>query len=146
MVWAPHGHGEAIDSLRRLANIVLVDTQDEPEPRAAFERAADLAGSAYVVDLAWLRSTPWRERVAATFDPAEMRSRLGAIEEVEVRHREDSVAAGLLFCGWLATRLGWRPEELATAATRSPATSARAAARSRSASSPGAWARPAWAA
>ena len=29
--------------------------------------------SAYVVDLAWLRSTPWRERVAATFDPPAMR-------------------------------------------------------------------------
>ena len=26
MVWAPHGHTEAIDSLRRLAQIVLVDT------------------------------------------------------------------------------------------------------------------------
>ena len=112
MVWAPHGHGAAIDSLRRLANIVLVDTQDEPDPRAAFERAADLASSAYVVDLAWLRSTPWRERVAATFDPAKMRTALGAIEEVEVRHREDSVAAGLLFCGWLSSRLGWRPEAL----------------------------------
>jgi glucose-6-phosphate dehydrogenase assembly protein OpcA len=112
MVWAPHGHTAAIDSLRRLANIVLVDTQDEPDPRAAFERAADLASSAYVVDLAWLRSTPWRERVAATFDPPKMRTALGAIEEVEVRHREDSVAAGLLFCGWLATRLGWRPEAL----------------------------------
>ena len=33
MVWAPHGHAEGVDALRRLANIVLVDTQDEPEPR-----------------------------------------------------------------------------------------------------------------
>ena len=32
--------------------------------------------SAYVVDLAWLRSTPWRERVAATFDPPAMRRAL----------------------------------------------------------------------
>jgi len=30
-----------------------------------------------------------------------------------VRHREDSTAAGVLFCGWLSTRLGWRPEALA---------------------------------
>jgi glucose-6-phosphate dehydrogenase assembly protein OpcA len=112
MVWAPHGHGKAIDSLRRLANIVLVDTQDEPDPRAGFARAADLASSAYVVDLAWLRSTPWRERVAATFDPPAMRRALGAIEKVEVRHRDDSVAAGVLFCGWLASRLGWRAEAL----------------------------------
>ncbi len=28
MVWAPHGHATAIDALRRLAQIVLVDSQD----------------------------------------------------------------------------------------------------------------------
>ena len=62
-----------------------------------------------MVDLAWLRSTPWRERVAATFDPPPMRRALGAIDKVVVRHRADSTAAALLFCGWLASRLGWRP-------------------------------------
>jgi glucose-6-phosphate dehydrogenase assembly protein OpcA len=113
MVWAPHGHHEAVDALRRLANIVLVDTQDEPQPSDAFERAADLARSAYVVDLAWLRTTPWRERIAATFDPESMRRALGAIDKVVVRHRADSTAAGVLLCGWLASRLGWRPEALA---------------------------------
>lgn len=113
MVWAPHGHRAGVDALRRLASIVLIDTQDEPEVDEAFERASDLTGSAYVVDLAWLRSTPWRERVAATFDPPAMRQALGAIDRVVVRHRPDSAAAGLLFCGWLATRLGWRPGALA---------------------------------
>jgi glucose-6-phosphate dehydrogenase assembly protein OpcA len=113
MVWAPHGHRAGVDALRRLANIVLIDTQDEPEVREAFGRAADLTGSAYVVDLAWLRSTPWRERVAAMFDPPPMRQALGAIDKVVVRHRPDSTAAGLLFCGWLAARLGWRPSALA---------------------------------
>jgi glucose-6-phosphate dehydrogenase assembly protein OpcA len=112
MVWAPHGHAAGVDSLRRLANIVLIDSQDEPELRAAFARAADLTGSAYVVDLAWLRSTPWRERVAATFDPPPMRRSLGAIDKVVVRHRSDSAAAAVLFCGWLSSRLGWRPEGL----------------------------------
>jgi glucose-6-phosphate dehydrogenase assembly protein OpcA len=112
MVWAPHGHGDGVDALRRLANIVLIDSQDEPEVRASLDRAADLTGSAYVVDLAWLRSTPWRERVAATFDPPLMRQSLGKIEHIHVRHRSDSTAAAVLFCGWLASRLGWRPESL----------------------------------
>jgi glucose-6-phosphate dehydrogenase assembly protein OpcA len=113
MVWAPHGHHAGVDALRRLASIVLVDSLDEPTVGEAFARAADLTGSAYVVDLAWLRSTPWRERVAAMFDPPPMRSSLGAIDKVVVRHRPDSTAAGVLFCGWLASRLGWRPEALA---------------------------------
>ena len=66
-----------------------------------------------MVDLAWLRSTPWRERVAAIFDPPMMRRSLGAIDKVVVRHRGDSTAAAVLFCGWLSSRLNWRPEALA---------------------------------
>jgi glucose-6-phosphate dehydrogenase assembly protein OpcA len=112
MVWAPHGHREALDSLRRLAQIVLVDTQDEPDVADSLCRAAELAGYAYVVDLAWLRSTPWRERVAATFDPPALRAALSAVSAVTVRHRQDSLAAALLFCGWLSSRLGWKPESL----------------------------------
>jgi glucose-6-phosphate dehydrogenase assembly protein OpcA len=113
MVWAPHGHGEALDRLRRLAQIVLIDSQDEPDLHGAVCRALDLTDSAYVVDLAWLRSTPWRERIAAAFDPPAARRSLAEISRVTVRHRSDSAAAGLLFCGWLSSRLGWRPSELA---------------------------------
>jgi len=112
MVWAPHGHEEGVEALRRLANIVLIDSQDLPDPAAAFARAEHLTASAYVVDLAWLRSTPWRERIAAAFDPPPLRRALGEIDRVGVRHRDDSAAAGALFCGWLASRLGWRPSSL----------------------------------
>jgi glucose-6-phosphate dehydrogenase assembly protein OpcA len=118
MVWAPHGHQEGVEALRRLANVVLIDSQDLPDPATAFARAEDLTASAYVVDLAWLRSTPWRERVAAAFDPPALRRSLGEIDRVGVRHREDSAAAGALFCGWLASRLGWRPESLDRRGTR----------------------------
>jgi glucose-6-phosphate dehydrogenase assembly protein OpcA len=112
MVWAPHGHPEAVDALRRLAQIILIDTQDEPDVSDALRRAADLADTAYVVDLAWLRSTPWRERVAAIFDPPAYRTMLGGISGVTVRHREDSVASAALFVGWLSSRLGWKPGPL----------------------------------
>ena len=115
LVWAPHGHSEAVDALRRLAHVVLIDSQDAPHVGEALARAADLARDAYIVDLAWLRSTPWRERVAATFDPPPMRESLGHISEVIVRVREDSLAAALLFCGWLSSRLGWKPGSLSHA-------------------------------
>jgi hypothetical protein len=45
--------------------------------------------------------------VATTFDPPQWRPELGRIDEVAVRHRPDSGAAGVLFCAWLASRLGW---------------------------------------
>src|SRR5918992_4394956 len=106
VVWSPHGHPEAVDALLHLAQVVLVDSVNEPDSAAAVARARDLAREAYVVDLAWLRSTPWRERVAATFDPASWRDELGRISSVVVRHQPQSAIAGLLFCGWPASRLG----------------------------------------
>jgi glucose-6-phosphate dehydrogenase assembly protein OpcA len=118
MVWSPHGFSEAVDSLRGLAQIVLIDSQDEPDVEAALTRADDLSGDTYVVDLAWLRSTPWRERIAAAFDSPRRRPDLAKISTVTVRHREDSLASGLLFCGWLASRLGWEPGALSQARGR----------------------------
>ena len=109
VVWAPHGHPEAVDSLLRLATVVLVDSAEEPDIGKSLARVAELAERAYVVDLAWLRSTPWRERVAFTFDPAEWRPELGNISAVTVRHGVSSAVAALLLVGWLASRLGWQP-------------------------------------
>jgi glucose-6-phosphate dehydrogenase assembly protein OpcA len=115
MVWAPHGHDDAVDALRRLTQIVLIDSQDAPDASDALARAADLSDDLYVVDLSWLRSTPWRERVAGVFDPPDMRAQLSGISAVTVRHREDSLASALLFMGWLSSRLGWKPARLSAA-------------------------------
>lgn len=108
VVWAPHGHTEAIEALRRLAQVVLLDSIDDPEVGEALDRARSLADSMHVVDMAWLRTVPWRERLAATFDPEPLRPQLGMISSVEVRHQADSVASALLLLGWLASRLGWQ--------------------------------------
>jgi glucose-6-phosphate dehydrogenase assembly protein OpcA len=107
LLWSPHGHPEAIDALLVLSQVVLIDSVGEPDPAVALGRAHELAEQAYVVDLAWLRSTPWRERVATTFDPPQWRPELGRIDDVTVLHRPDSSASGVLFCAWLASRLGW---------------------------------------
>jgi glucose-6-phosphate dehydrogenase assembly protein OpcA len=112
VVWAPHGHPEALDALLRLAQVVLIDSLNEPDKASAVRRAKELSQDAYVVDLAWLRTTPWRERVAATFDPPRWRPELYRIDAVTVRHRPDSGAAGVLFFGWLSSRLGWGPGSL----------------------------------
>jgi glucose-6-phosphate dehydrogenase assembly protein OpcA len=112
VMWSPHGHYKALDSLRRLAQVVLLDSVDDPEIDDALRRACSYADELYVVDLAWLRSTPWRERVAAAFDPPSRRHDLETISEIHVRHHPDSTVAGLLLLGWLTTRLGWEPTRL----------------------------------
>src|SRR4051794_7251943 len=108
VVWAPHGHQQAVEPLLALAQVVLLDSVDEPDMRDALRRVQTLLDDVYVVDLAWLRSTPWRERVAATFDTPHLRPDLKTISAVTVRHHPESGVAGLLLVGWLASRLGWQ--------------------------------------
>jgi glucose-6-phosphate dehydrogenase assembly protein OpcA len=112
LVWSPHGHPEAVDALLSMVQVALIDSVNEPDPPTAVARASSLAEKVYVVDLAWLRSTPWRERVAASFDPPVWRAELGKLAQVVVRHHPDSGAAGLLFFGWLGSQLGWEPGAL----------------------------------
>ncbi len=115
VVWAPHGHWQAVGSVLPLTDVVLLDSDDDDEfdgPTAALERAAELRRHAYVVDLAWLRTTPWRERLAAAFDPPRRRRLLSALDEIGVRYSSASTVSALLLAGWLASRLHWEPAPL----------------------------------
>jgi glucose-6-phosphate dehydrogenase assembly protein OpcA len=112
LLWSPHGHPGALDTLLALAQSVLIDSIDEPICREAVQRAQELAQRAYVVDLAWLRSTPWRERIAAAFDPLALRGELRHIASLSLRHHPDSTIAAILVIGWLASRLGWETNPL----------------------------------
>lgn len=112
MVWSPHGHPDAVDALRDIAQIALYDSSDEVDAGDSLGRAIELMDDLYVVDLAWLRSTPWRERLAGAFDAPTWRPELGRIESVRVHHHPTSEAAGLLLLGWLASRLGWRTSKM----------------------------------
>jgi hypothetical protein len=112
LLWSPHGHHDVVAVLLELAQAVLLDSVEETDPHEALERAAALSADAYVVDLAWLRSTPWRERVATSFDRPARRRELRTITSVTVRHHPASTAAALLLAGWLSSRLGWQPGPL----------------------------------
>lgn len=112
VVWAPHGHHDAIEAMLGLADVVLLDSSDDPNPARAVGWVCRLEQHAYVVDLSWLRGTPWRERIAATFDPERWRPALRKISNVVIRHRPDSAASAILLLGWFASRLGWTPGSL----------------------------------
>ncbi|MGH2831749.1 MAG: glucose-6-phosphate dehydrogenase assembly protein OpcA, partial [Solirubrobacteraceae bacterium] len=112
LLWSPHGHPEAVDALLGLAQTILLDSIDEPVWREAVTRAEELSRRAYVVDLAWLRSIPWRERIASTFDPQRMRPELERVASLNIRHHPESTVAAVLLAGWLAARLGWHATPL----------------------------------
>ena len=107
MLWSPHGYEEAVTALLPIIDAILLDADDEDGTEAGLARSAELLDDAYVVDLAWLRTTPWRERLAASFDPPERRDALGMVKEVSIRHRPSSEASAALLAGWLASRLSW---------------------------------------
>jgi glucose-6-phosphate dehydrogenase assembly protein OpcA len=112
VLWSPHGHEEAVSALLEMIDVMLVDSDDVLDPSAGLVRAVELLQSVYVVDLAWLRTTPWRERLAASFDPPERRAELADLAGISVRHRPTSTASALLLAGWLASRLRWDAEPL----------------------------------
>src|SRR3954465_14583271 len=103
-LWGAPGHERGVQALLGKVDVLLLDSGQLDEPRAGLARAAELARAAYVVDLAWLRTTPWRERLASSFDPPDRMARLQDLESVSIRHRPGSGASGLLLAGWLASR------------------------------------------
>jgi glucose-6-phosphate dehydrogenase assembly protein OpcA len=118
LAWSPHGIDAALDGLAPVAHVVLLDSHDARGLTQAVERAAVLARRADVVDLAWLRTAPWRERLAAAFDPPSWRRGLTDIDRVNVRNGDDSAISGLLLVGWMASRLRWEPLSLRPASGR----------------------------
>jgi glucose-6-phosphate dehydrogenase assembly protein OpcA len=112
LLWCPHGHLDAVRSLHELVDVMLIDSDDDPDAADGLARASELLESAYLVDLAWLRTTPWRERLAASFDPPDRRERLQRISGLTIRHQPSSPASALLLAGWLSARLGWEPSAL----------------------------------
>jgi glucose-6-phosphate dehydrogenase assembly protein OpcA len=114
VVWSPHGHDEAIELLRSVTDVRMLDSDDLDDPTAGLARAAEAEEYSYIVDLAWLRTTPWRERLAASFDPDERRPLLDELSGLRIRHRTASTASALLLAGWLASRLGWETTRLSS--------------------------------
>jgi len=107
-----HGHWRAVEALHGLSQCVLLDSVEDPDVAGALRRAQGLLAQRYVVDLAWLRSTPWRERIAALFDQPSRRSQLAEIAAIQIRNVAESGASALLLCGWLTSRLGWERGQL----------------------------------
>ena len=99
---------------------VLVDTASASDPEEMLRRLAALSRDARctcaISDYAWYRLLPWRELTAQFFDTPDCRSCVQLLEGVRLElsaapeERVDWTPAYLL-TGWLATRLGWTPDE-----------------------------------
>lgn len=116
-VWwtgAPRPDDEVFQELTaELSDQVIVDSRAGGDDAAAVMGLALWAREAHhhgvLGDLGWARILPWRQVIAAFFDPPPMRALLPGLCEVEVTCSGELLSAdALLIVGWLAARLRWR--------------------------------------
>ena len=118
---SPPVAGRAFGQLVGLADRLVVDSADFARPEEMLPAIARISAQARgrfgLTDLNWTRLTPWREIVTSFFDVPAWRPFLDTVTGVRVGFAVDMdgrqilPSQALLFIGWLASRLGWRPIE-----------------------------------
>jgi glucose-6-phosphate dehydrogenase assembly protein OpcA len=112
-VWwkaTPNPEQELFRTLAANCHAMIVDSCYFSDPESEFLKIQDLMEKqTYIADLNWHRISPWQELTAAAFDPPERRADLVEVDRVTIDYEKGSAAQALMFLGWLASRLGWKP-------------------------------------
>jgi glucose-6-phosphate dehydrogenase assembly protein OpcA len=110
-VWYASSIPDPAEPLVGAADMVIVESPAQPPGNggSADDRMVpvlsgllDLAQRRALVDLAWIRLTPWRRLLATLFDVGDFRPFVAAVDHAEVAGRPGST---LLLAGWLHDRL-----------------------------------------
>ncbi len=105
VVWYPASLPAVSEPLLAKASSVLVDTKDAHDVAGLIA----LAGRRAVVDLSWMRLRPWREMVAALFEPPEFRP---FVHQITSAYIAGKGGPRRLLAGWVASRLGLSKQQL----------------------------------
>ncbi len=98
------------DSLAALSSKLIVDSAYFENPEADLLKVHQLIESGIqMADLNWSRLAAWQELTAQAFDPPERRASLRSVDRVTVDFEKGNSTQALLYLGWLASRLQWRP-------------------------------------
>jgi glucose-6-phosphate dehydrogenase assembly protein OpcA len=106
----PDPNNSLFKRLAGVCNSVIVDSISFNEPEIDFLSVQELLeGGTPVADLNWRRISAWQELTAEAFDPPERRAALQEVDRVTIDYEKGNPAQALMFLGWLASRLHWRP-------------------------------------
>jgi glucose-6-phosphate dehydrogenase assembly protein OpcA len=102
VLWYPGALPKISDCLLPEADTVLVDSKETGE-LGSFDTLVELNQDRVLVDLSWVRLSPWRELLAALFDGPVYRPFARGVTSVEVAGKP---GPRHLLGGWLSSRLG----------------------------------------
>ncbi|MEB3210700.1 MAG: glucose-6-phosphate dehydrogenase assembly protein OpcA [Leptolyngbyaceae bacterium] len=112
-VWwkaTPNPEQAIFKALSSTCNCIIVDSSYFSDSESELLKIRQqLESNTFVADLNWHRLSPWQELTAAGFDPPERRSELMEIDQVAVDYEKGNSAQALMYLGWFASRLDWKP-------------------------------------
>lgn len=110
---APPLHGVLFDELAELADQVIYDSVAWTDPLRQLIVMANWVERGHaksIADLAWQRPRLWHRLLAQSLDPGYAPGALESISEIHIEHGPHALTQAWLLVGWLALRLGWRPQ------------------------------------
>jgi glucose-6-phosphate dehydrogenase assembly protein OpcA len=89
---------------------VIVDSSTFSDPEQDLRQVGVmLTGTTPIADLNWGRLAPWQELTAEAFDAPERRDMVLEIDRVTIDYEKGNPSQALMYLGWVASRLQWRP-------------------------------------
>jgi glucose-6-phosphate dehydrogenase assembly protein OpcA len=112
-VWwkaTPNPEHELFKKMIDCCRCIILDSSYYSDPESEFLKMIELIeAETYVADLNWHRFGSWQELTAAAYDPPERREFLPEVDRVNIDYEKGNPAQALMFLGWLASRLEWKP-------------------------------------
>jgi glucose-6-phosphate dehydrogenase assembly protein OpcA len=89
---------------------IIIDSSSFNNPEADLGNVGKLLHQNLpIADLNWRRIAPWQELTAEAFDPPERRAAIWEVDRVTIDYEKGNLSQAILFLGWLASRLNWKP-------------------------------------
>ena len=112
-VWwkaSPDSDYSLFKRLEGFADRIIFDSSSFQEPLVNLLQLGELLQKNLpVADLNWGRLAAWQELTAEAFDPPERRAALKDIDRVTIDYEKGNSSQALMYLGWIASRLQWRP-------------------------------------
>jgi glucose-6-phosphate dehydrogenase assembly protein OpcA len=106
----PDPNNALFKRLAAVCNNVIVDSCDFNKPETDLLSLQELVETGIpLADLNWRRLSGWQELTAEAYDPPQRRAALVEVDKVNIDYEKGNPSQALMYLGWLASRLQWRP-------------------------------------